>query len=105
VTEGQSLQLQAAGEPNEPVLLLVSVGVEDAFAAWLQAPLLVSLSPALLAPVGSTGPFGWLVQSFAVGALPPGIQGVTVFCQAAFGSGDGVRLSNPTSLVLLDASL
>ena len=105
VREGQTLLLQAAGEPNQPVLLLVSLGLEDAFAAWLQAPLLVSLSPALITPVGSTSSIGWLVQSFTVGALPPGIEGATVFCQAAFGAGASVRLSNPMSIVLLDASL
>ena len=105
VREGQTLLMQAAGEPNQPVLLLVSLGVEDAFAAWLQAPLLVSLSPALIAPVGSTSSIGWLVQSFTVGALPPGIEGATVFCQAAFGAGASVQLSNPMSIVLLDASL
>jgi hypothetical protein len=103
--EGELLWVVADGEPGEAVLLLISLGTLDIFAPSLHAPLLVSLSPALLVPLGTTDANGYLGPFLAVSPLPATLQGVSLYCQAAFQSGAGSRLSNPTTVVVLDAAL
>jgi hypothetical protein len=105
VGAGETLQLSAAGQAGELASLLVSLGVHHQFVPVYEAPLLVSLSPALMVPVGTVQPDGTLGGSFLVPPLPASLEALRLHVQALFSGPGEISLSNSQTLILLDGSL
>ncbi|MFG0320503.1 MAG: hypothetical protein ACF8XB_24745, partial [Planctomycetota bacterium JB042] len=103
--EGQNAILVLEGPPGAPALLALSLGVDHLHLA-AAAGTLATPPGALFVPFGPLDPQGFAVATVGVPELGVGVLGVVVTAQGVVaGPGGGVRLTAPTRIVALDASL
>ena len=95
-----------AGEPGDAVFLAFSLDPEFLNLLPLNGVLFVGL-PLVLPPqpMGILPASGTLMAPFALPALPPSLEALTVFVQATFLDAQGALwLATPSNLILLDQS-
>jgi hypothetical protein len=103
VREGQTLDLEARGQPLETFLLLFSPAHLGVYAPGLQGALLPG-TPLGLISLGALPPSGVLQVSIPVtpGTLPPSVDGAELLLQGLVAAPNGLGLlSSPTSSTLV----
>jgi hypothetical protein len=104
--EGQLGSMAFQGEPNDLVLLLVSLQAGFVPMPSRQGVAVAGLNPLLfLVGLGQADGAGQLTIPFIAPAIPTGVDGLTIEIQAAAKGGAGATLEAASALVWLDASL
>lgn len=104
VREGASIQLDVAGVPGAPALLLFSTTPASTFVAPGAGVLLVGapISAVALGPIPATST---LTIAIPIGELGPGVDGIRVHAQVATFPAAGTELGSGTAILLLDGAL
>lgn len=91
------------GEPGDICILAVSLSQTALFAPSLLAGTQLVASPLLL-PAGAIPGSGWTLVSLPVPKLPPGIDGLVLYCQGAFIQGTSLFVGSPSATALIDGA-
>ena len=105
VGEGGTVDVSLAGAAGDLVFLAFTTGQDAQFVPGLQGALLVA-PPLTVVPAGVLAPDGTLDLALPIGALPPGVEGLSLLGQSLFLTTAGPAfLGAGASVLVTDSSI